>query len=826
MKPTSGVLSMPSSHKVKKNQKPENELRTNTRMTHISFRVLQLCLVCMLICGGFVATSAQQQQQRSTYKILGVEVEGNTFVDAGSILTIAGLKPGDELVSGTDKLQTAIKNLWKRKQFSRVDITVDKVTALGLFLKIKIKEFPRLNEILPIGNSKLNNDEVRKAVGKFRGDILSNYDIYLAKFYLKKAYSKEGMPFAKIEATTKPSDTAGYVRLIITIKEGSDFYAKSIEFTGNTQVPSDDLAGSFDDTHTKKWWQFWRSAKFDKEKYDKDKKNIVSLYKKRGYIDAELVKDSVRYDEANEAVNIAIQVNEGKKYFVRNVTFEGNTVFPMEIMQHRLSVYKGDVYDVERFDKNLNGNDDQTDVASLYLNSGYLAARVEKEEKRVSGTDSIDIGIRVVERNQFTIRRIDIEGNSKTMDKVIRRELFTRPGDFFNRAAIINSVRALGVLNYFNPEGLRPDVKMVDNNRVDVLYKVEEKSSDTFNASVGFAGTLGLTGSIGITLNNFSLSQPLQGGAGQQFNFSWEFGTSSQLQTFTLGFTEPWLFDEPTTVGASIYDTHYTLGYDLRRTGAQVNLGRRFHIPDDYFRGDWSVRIQRNIVNDNGANTYKTGVTTEITLFQTFSRISLDNAVFPTDGSRFSLSNQFAMGALGIGNTDYLKSGINFELYNPLLKVGDANRLVLYLSSQLGYNTGLKNDSTIPPVELYFMGGNGLGGFSVTPLRGYLDRVIGPRDVNGSINGGRVIARYLAELRFAISMNPVPIYVLGFAEAGNVWESLSKTDPFDLKRSAGLGLRLMLNPIGLIGFDYGYGFDPVLERGDKSGWQFHFQFGR
>ncbi|NBO70803.1 outer membrane protein assembly factor BamA, partial [bacterium] len=584
--------------------------------------------------------------------------------------------------------------------------------------------------------------------------------------------------------------------LEMNIKEGADFYVDTIQFNGNSQLASSDLAGAFEDTKTKTWWKFWSSSKFDKLKYDEDKKKLLQYFRSKGFIDADIVKDTIIYNPATHKVNIYVDVFEGKKYILRSVTFQGNTVYPQELLFRRLNIPLHDPYDAERFDKNLTGNEDQSDVASMYLDNGYLGANLVKEEKKSDG-DSLDIVVKVFERDRYIIRKVEIVGNTKTKDKVIRRELFTRPGEYFNRSAIIRSVRGLGVLNYFNPEALKPDIKPVDNTRVDVLYRVEERSTDTFNASMGYAGTFGLTGSIGITLNNFSFSEPLRGGGGQILNINAEFGQQSRYQTVQLGFTEPW----------------------LNNTGASVNIGRRLRWPDDYFRVDGVLRAQ---YNDQAASqgVFRSFNGGELSLTGSLSRTSLDNAIFPTSGSRFTYSSTFAAGGIGLGKVDYLKNTFNLEMFHPLAAVDGNPRLVLYLSTDMGYVAGIKSDTNILGNELFFMGGNGLGGFAITPLRGYVDRSIGPR------GGGRVMTRHVIETRFALSLNPMPIYLLAFAEAGNVWENLRSADPFNLKRSAGLGVRVLLNPIGLLGFDYGYGFDSQVPGGQRSGWQFHFQFGR
>jgi outer membrane protein insertion porin family len=765
-------------------------------------------------------------QQPRKYKIAGVSVEGNKFSDEQTIISLAGLRVGSEIDIPGRELQDAIKSLWLRNQFSDVDIIVDKSTPLGVFFTIKVKEFSRFSWLKLIGNDKVSYNDIKKAVGRSRGDILSPYDAYLAAKAVKALYEKEGMMYATITPEIVATDTTAYSRLELTIQEGTEFHVSSVTFIGNTKVPSGDLESALEDTHSKPWWKFWRSSKFDKNKYTEDKGKLIQEYKRRGFIDAEILRDTLIFDPPNEQVAVEITVREGNQYILRNIHFEGNTVYPEELLVRRLNVRSGQPYDVERFDKNLSANEDQTDVASLYLDNGYLSYQGIKEENKI-GTDSIDITVRVFEKDRFTIRRVEIIGNTKTKDKVIRRELYTRPGDYFSRSAIIRSIRALGVLNYFNPEALQHKdlVKPVDNTRVDVIYKVEERSTDTFNASLGVAGSLGLTGSVGITFNNFSISEPFRGGGGQVLNLNAEFGQGSRYQTISLGFTEPWLNNEPTTLGVNLYRTRQQYTYDLEQIGLQTNIGRRLRWPDDYFRVDGSLRIQS--LNNRGASLYREGLSSEISVGGSISRVSLDNLIFPTSGSKFVYSSLFALGAIGLGTTDYWKNSLQFEFINPLLQIDGNTRLVLYLTSDMGYVTGVGTDTTnIPPNQRFYMGGNGLGGFNLTPLRGYPDNSLGPISSKGAVLGGRLMMRHNLELRFALSLNPMPIYLLAFAEAGNIWDGLNHADPFDLKRSAGLGVRLLLNPIGLLGFDYGYGFDPIGAVGDKSGWRFHFQFGR
>ncbi|HLX13479.1 MAG TPA: BamA/TamA family outer membrane protein, partial [Bacteroidota bacterium] len=436
------------------------------------------------------------------------------------------------------------------------------------------------------------------------------------------------------------------------------------------------------------------------------------------------------------------------------------------------------------------------------------------------------ITIHIYERNKFVLGNIDIKGNTKTRDFVIRRELYTRPGDYFSRSAIIRSLRQLSQLNYFNPEKLKPEPKPRDDNKtVDITYEVEEKSSDNVNASVGYSQAFGVTGALGFTISNFSIAQPLQGGAGQILDFQWQFGEGQRFRTFSLGFTEPWLYGTPTTLGVNLFDTRQQYIYDIEQTGASIRLGRG-HIKflDDLMRVDYTFNFQHNnVINNGGLIYYRVGVTTQFSITQTISRNSTDSPIFPTTGSNVFLSTEMSGGPLLPGNVGYHKWTLGSDWYTSL----GSSRLVLYESSSFGYIDAFNSDTLIPPIDFFYMGGTGLGYINTIPLRGYDDRSIGPRDQNGNQLPARVEEKHTVELRFAITMSPIPIFVLAFAEAGNLYPDFTQADFFKLDRSYGLGARLQIQPIGVVGFDYGYGVDPIYPNlTTPSGWHFHFQFGK
>ena len=450
---------------------------------------------------------------------------------------------------------------------------------------------------------------------------------------------------------------------------------------------------------------------------------------------------------------------------------------------------------------------------------------MQTKETKV-GNDSIDVTIRLEERNQFKIGRVEILGNDKTKDKVIRRELYTIPGDYFNRGLLFRSVQNLANLQYFNVEKLYGadgiSTKLSSDSTVDVGFNVEEKSSDYLNASVGYSGSYGFSGAIGVTLTNFSISEPFSLGGGQVLSFNWQFGVSNLYRTFTLGFTEPWMFDTPTSVGVEVFDTRQQYYYDLRQSGITLRVGRRLKWPDDFFYVQGRLRYQYNNVIDGGSY-YREGQTNQYTIGAMISRKDIDNPIFPSIGSSLLLDMELSGGPFLPGNVDYLKIGLTLEWYRRLF---NTNRLTLYTMADLGYIHEIVKGTNIQPFEYYYMGGNGLI-VATTALRGYDDRTVGPINPStGQVIGGRVQAKFGAELRFSVTQEPIPLWLLAFAEAGNVFENFDKTDIFDLRRSVGVGARILINPIGLIGFDLGYGFDRKITDGKDPEWLFHFQFGK
>jgi outer membrane protein insertion porin family len=802
------------------------------------------------------------QIKKVNYKILGISVVGNKTADAQTIIANTGLKVGDEIDVPGDQSNNAIKRLWNLGIFADVQLIIEKKIDDGVFLKIEVTEFSRLEQIVLEGNDELSDDDIKKKIPIVKGQTLKPQEVARIITQIKALYEEEGYLNAVIEPhyyTFFEADTSDneitviwrdskdlskqyetvYERqkavsmnsiarvqvrtlLLLSISEGNEVSVEKISFNGNTAFDDGDLKSEFDETSEKKWWKFWSSANFKRDKFEKDKELLVKFYRENGYRDFMVLGDSLIYSEDKKDLDVVLNVYEGPQYKIHNIIWEGVSVYPLDVLNERLDLKKGDVFDYEKFNMNLHYNEKQSDVSSLYQDTGYLMFQLEEKEQKLAD-DSLDIVIKVNEGNRFKIGKVDIQGNEKTKDKVIRRELYTIPGNYFSRSYILRSIQQLSNLQYFNVEALYKgiDYRPVNDSTVNVSYKVEEKSSDYLNASVGYSGSYGFSGSLGFTLSNFSIAEPFQMGGGQILNFSWQFGVGNYYRTFTLGFTEPWFMDTPTMVGFDLFDTRQQYVYDLRQSGLTLKTGRRLKWPDDFFYVQGTFKFQYNDVID-GQGYYTEGLSRQYSIGAAITRTDIDNPVFPARGSKFSLSGELSGGPFLPGNVDYYRIDFKSEWYKPLF---NTNRIVFYTGAEFGYIGELVDDTPIQPFEYYYMGGTGLI-IATTSLRGYEDRSIGSKDSDGYVLGSKVMTKFTTELRASLTLEPIPIYLLAFAEAGNVYFDIKQTNLFNLKRSVGVGARVMINPIGLLGFDYAYGFDRKSVDGMEPQWVFHFQFGK
>jgi outer membrane protein insertion porin family len=502
---------------------------------------------------------SQEGQGPATYKILAITTEGNKVYDSKTIIANSGLKVGSEITIPSDDTRDAIMRLWNLDLFSDIEILVDKKVGTDVYLVIKVKELPRLDNIKFSGNDEFSDKDLDEKIPLAKGQVITPQTVKDIEYNIEKMYIDEGYPLAKVKVD-EFINSYNEAQLRVKIKEGNKISVRKISFEGNKRVSSDDLRGAMDETSERKWWKFWDKARFNKENYEKDKKLIIDFYHEKGYKDASIVSDDFKYSADKEDVDIKIKVKEGPRYRINKIEFVGNRIYKDSLLLQRLDFKPGDIYNVKKFEQNLRGNENQTDVASLYLDNGYLGFNADVEEKDAD-KNKVDLTIKIQENRQYRIGKINISGNTKTQDKIIRRELYTIPGQYFNRADLIRSLRQINSLNYFNPETMSYDFNQRNDSTVDLVYVVEERSSDQLNASIGWSQTFGLSGSLGLVFNNFDILEPFSGGAGQILSFQWDFGSEGTYRTFSLGFTEPWLFDTPTSVGLNLFDTKQNYTY-------------------------------------------------------------------------------------------------------------------------------------------------------------------------------------------------------------------------------------------------------------------------
>jgi len=782
----------------------------------ISYKLVLPVIILLMITVKF---GISQDEGSNTYRIANISVKGNKVYESKTIIAYSGLRENMDIGIPSDETRESIKRLWKLGLFSNISLSVDKKFGKDVYLLIEVEELPRVESIEIIGNDHFSESDVKDKIGLSTGEVVSEQKLKDVEYNLSRYYAEDGYALAeaKVDKLISANNEA---RIRIKINEGKKLSVENITFTGNDNIKSKKLRGAMDNTSEKVWWKFWDGARFDKDKFEEDKKLIIEYYKEQGYKDAEITNTEVKLSPDKEDVSLKMSIREGRQYKINSITFEGNKIYSDTVLRARLDMKKGDIFNMKKFQQNLFSNETESDISALYLDNGYLGFNADVTDKTV-GLDKVDLTIKVTENNQYRLGLISFEGNDKTKDKVLRRELYTIPGEYFNRGNVKRSLQQLNALNYFNPEKLTQDISLANDTTVNIKYLVQERSSDQFNASVGYSGSFGLTGALGLTFNNFDISQPFTGGGGQSLNFSWQFGEAGTYRTFSIGLTEPWFLDTPTLLGFNVYDTRTRYTYDVRESGIIVNLGRRFKWPDDFFRGDWAVKYQRTDVIDGGGY-YQSGMRNQVSLRQTLTRSTVFDPIFPVTGTKFSNTTELSGGPFLPGNTEFLKNVFSAETYTPLLR---NTKLVLYSNFNFYYVNPLGDDKYLPPTELFYMGGNGLA-YNTIALRGYEDRGVGPRNTNSYIIGGKVALKYGIELRYPLSLDPFPIFILAFAEAGNVWSDFAKVDPFNLRRSVGFGTRLMLPAVGLIGFDFGYGFDRKAAENLDPKFLFHFQFGR
>tara|TARA_Y100000739_G_C20607974_1_gene466783 strand:- start:130 stop:2640 length:2511 start_codon:yes stop_codon:yes gene_type:complete len=803
--------------------------------------------------------------------IKSINVIGVDFLDKKTLISISGLGIGEKINIPGKEISKAIKNLWKQDLFSDVKISIGKIEEDEVSLNIILQENRKLSKFKFNGDIKKSEiSSIKEELKLMRGNLLSNNLVINSVENIKSFFKNKGYHNVEVNYSIKDDPTTVNASdLVFDINKGNKIKIKEIIFHGRLirenenknlinkkdqtfAISNFSINRSMKNTKTKKWWRIFKTSKFSSQNLASDLMSVINKYQEKGFRDARIIKDSISYNSDN-TLNIHVWIFEGEKYKFRNIEFVGNTKYTNQELQQVLSIKKGDLYNKSILDSRIYGDPNGTDISSLYLDDGYLFFNANPLETATKNNE-IDLEVRIYEGKQAKINKVKVVGNTKTNDHVIMREIRTKPGDLFRRSDIIRTQRELAALDYFNPETLgnidiNPDPV---RNTVDITYNVEEKSSDRINLSGGW-GAGRIIGQLSLSFNNFSSKEilntkswtPLPSGDGQRLTLSAS-SNGVYYQNYSLQFLEPWLGGKkPTSLSVSLYKNVFSnaLTGDQREstelTGVTIGIGKRLKFPDDYFTIRNSVNFQQyKLTNSQSFFSFTDGVSNNINFNITIGRDAVDQPIYPRRGSKFEISLSMTPPySLFDGIDDY--TGISDQekykfmefykwQYKSVWYSAFSEKLVLATRLETGLLGAYNQKLGSAPFERFYLGGDGLSGMGyqfdgreLISLRGYSNNSVSPQ------TGGTIYNRYTAEIRYAISLNPAStVYALGFLEAGNAWDNFELFNPFSVKRSVGLGVRITIPMMGLMGLDYGWGLDNIPGNPDANGGQFHFSIGQ
>lgn len=865
------------------------------------------------------------QTKAKKYKIAGIKVTGNNYFDETLLLSIANLSVGDEVtIPGSDHFSKAIYKLWGQNYFSDVKVFVTKLEGTNIWVEIAVTERPRLARYDFFGIKKGEKEDLQGKTGLVPNRIVTENMKRSAVEAIEKFYKDKAYLNVKVTVEEK-KDTLfeDAVSLNFHIVKGEKVKVNNIDFsnvsldpfklkkqlketkeTSRLSLKKSDDKSAFDSVSTYTFDEYlkehgfltysktkkvldpyvrlkmFHSAKFNQKKYEEDLEKLVEYYNAQGYRDA-VIADTARTLNDKGNLNLSIKMNEGRRYYFGNIAWKGNTKYPDSLLTLILGIRKGDIYNAETLNKGLGKqlSPEGGDISGLYMDDGYLFFRTEPIETAVYN-DTIDYEIRVIEGPQATIRTINISGNDKTKEHVIRREIRTIPGEKFRRSDLIRSQREIAQLNYFNQEkiGINPRPNPEDGT-VDIDYSLEEKSSDQLELSAGWGGGIGLTGTVGITFNNFSIRNiwkkkawdPLPMGDGQKLSLRIQ-SNGRAFRSYNFSFTEPWLGGKKRNgLTVSVFDTKFANAYDpitgtytssaannsyIKTTGLSVSLGKQLQWPDDYFSFSVGLsysryQLKNYYIDQVNLPGFNNGFSNNLNLKFILQRSSTDNPLFPRSGSNFMASLQVTPPFSLLDNSivtssnpykwiEYHKWRFNSEWYVPLGKPAGPEKnkqFVLKAAAKFGFLGKFNKDLKISPFERFQVGDAGLTnqfallGYDIIAQRGYpVYQTSNPKvnpDQQGASQYFTMFNKYVLEMRYPLSLNPSStIYALGFFEAANGWYSFKEYNPFQLRRSVGVGMRFYLPMFGLLGFDYGIGLDRVTPNSKlKDAARFTFMLG-
>ena len=794
------------------------------------------------------------------FTIGGITVSGARNFDAQAIILFSGLSVGQKITIPGDQISQAIKNLWKQKLFDNITVSVSEIKGKEIFLDIGLVERPRLSRYKFEGISKGEAENLREKINLIRGSIVNENLLTNTSNIIEKHFQEKGYLDTEVDITEHPDTLVPNSEyLILDVEKNKKVKIGNINFYGVSQIKEGKLRRALKNTKEKNFFRVWKRSKFIRSSYREDLKGITDIYNEQGYRNAKIKRDSV-YRNPDGTVGIDIEIYEGNQFYFGDIEWVGNTKYTSAKLSDILGIERGEIYDQTKFESRLIMSANGGDVSSLYLDDGYLAFQAIPVEKRVQN-DTIDVQIKIYEGRQYRINRVIVKGNTKTNDRVVRREIRTKPGDLFSRSDIIRTQRELSQLGYFDPEsfGINP-VQNDQDGTVDIIYTVAERPSDQVELSGGW-GAGSIVGTLGLSFTNFSMRNffkadawdPLPSGDGQRLSIRAQ-TNGKFFQSYNASFTEPWLGGKkPNAFTVGLQRSIQTNGVTKKQesngierqaltiTGGSISLGKRLKWPDDYFQLLAGVSyLYYDIENyrtgrSTGVFALENGTSNNLAFIFNISRNSAFDPIYPRYGSNIRLNTKLTLpyslwdgvdysGDISdqtrYNNAEYYKWKMVAEWYTEL-----APKLVLMTRSGFGFLGFYNQAKGVSAFERFYLGGSALSGFAldgreIIGLRGYDDLSLSPN------TGSNIVMKQTMELRYLISPNPsATIFALGFVEAGNTYDGIENFDPFRVYRSAGVGLRIFLPMFGLMGLDYGWRFDDVLSNPNMARSQFHFTIG-
>ena len=796
------------------------------------------------------------ESDNKLYYIRHINLHGVKYLNHDILKSSAGLIEGDSIYLPSKFISNAMQRLWAPRYFSNIQIGAT-IEGDSVDLEVFLRERARILNWKFEGISSSKSKDLKDEVLKLRRNTeLSDYVIDKNVKLIKEHYAEKGFRTCEVDVRIENDTTYEQcVNVTFDIDKGPKVRVGQINFEGNNSFEDKRLRRTFKKTHQKSW-MFFLNRKLKEEDYEEDKALLLDFYNSRGYRNATILSDSIYFID-DETLGIDIRLSEGNKYHIRNINWVGNSVYSTEQLESMFGVQSGDVYDKKSMHKRLGigreQNPEEMSISSLYQNNGYLMSQIEPAEI-VVGPDSLDLEIRIFEGKPFTINDVGISGNMRVDDEVIRRELYVRPGELYNRALLMQTMRTLMGMGHFDEQAIVPDIKPVSDELVDVNWPLQEKASDQFNIAGGW-GSGTFVGSVGITLNNLSLRnffkrgawRPYPSGQNQRLSISGQ-TNGTYYKALSLSFTDPWLGGKrPNSFSISGYISEQNNAYYVwqnasmyyRSMGLAIGLGKRLQWPDPYFTFYGELGYQRYNLKGWDSFIMNEGISNTLSLKLVLQRSSVDAPFFSRSGSEFTLSVQATPPFSLWDGKNYADKSLSeqdryrwIEFHKWLLKgrwyfpLSANQNLVLMLGAEMGY-LGHYNKNKISPFERFEIGGDGMTGYNIygvdiIALRGYEDGALDPSQYYSVAYN-----KYTVELRYPIILKPSSsIYVLGFLEGGNGFNSWKEFSPFKIKRSAGIGVRLYLPVVGMLGIDWGYGFDPAYGKTKPSGSQFHFVMGQ